>query len=30
MMEPMRQNQWNSGHEVVHFARETSPATLRL
>lgn len=27
MMNAMRENQWNSGHEVVHLARQTSPTT---
>jgi hypothetical protein len=27
MMNAMKQNQWNSGHEVVHLARETSLVT---
>jgi hypothetical protein len=27
MMNAMKQNQWTSGHEVVHLARETSPTT---
>ena len=27
MMNAMKQNQWNSGHEVVHLARKTSPTT---
>ncbi len=27
MMSAMKHSQWNSGHEVVHLARKTSPTT---